>query len=70
MIICKCVDELHRTNKERESDEERDAAKGIVEKLVSEQHVPFERYLILFSDMQQGLTCLVSFSYLHVRVST
>ena len=35
MIICKCVDELHRTNKERESDEEREAAKGIVEKLVS-----------------------------------
>ena len=35
MIICKCVDELHRTNKERENDEEREAAEGIVEKLVS-----------------------------------
>ena len=37
VIIVKCVDELHRTNKERENDEEREAAKGIVEKLVSEQ---------------------------------
>ena len=44
MIICKCVDELHRTNKERENDEEREAAKGIVEKLVSERHVTFKRY--------------------------
>ena len=36
VIIVKCVDELHRTNKERENDEEREAAKDIVEKLVSE----------------------------------
>ena len=39
MIIVKCVDELHRTNKERENDEEREAAKDIVEKLVSKQQI-------------------------------
>ena len=40
MIICKCVDELHRTNKERENDEEREAAKHIVEKLVRNINYP------------------------------
>ena len=39
VIIVKCVDELHRTNKERENDEEREAAKDIVEKLVSKQQI-------------------------------
>ena len=39
VIIVKCVDELHRTNKERDNDEEREAAKDIVEKLVSKQQI-------------------------------
>ena len=37
MIICKCVDELHRTNKERESDEEREAAKRARDPLGEEE---------------------------------
>ncbi len=34
MIIVQCIDELHRKNKEREAEEERDEAKKVVEKLV------------------------------------
>ena len=57
MIICKCVDELHRVNKERENDEEREAAKHIVEKLVRNDSYLFLALLAVVSSVPKLPNC-------------